>query len=88
MKMNVETITEVINALVGDIMPVGSTHIDDARYENLIKMEEVIDCLMVGMWRVYYEYSITRASDEACRYLKEKKEAIESWVEEYDGLYH
>jgi len=41
--MNAETIHEVVNNLVGQIRPVGATHIDDKRLENLKVFIEVFD---------------------------------------------
>ncbi len=60
-------IYELVKKLVGEIEPVGETHIDDKRFENLKKIIELMDNLLTEIDDIYFqnkdkqEYSIKRA---------------------------
>ena len=43
--MNADDIHAVVKKLVGDINPVGATHVDNKRFENLQVMTELTDKL-------------------------------------------
>ena len=63
-------IHEVVTKLVGPIKPVGETHIDNDRYENLKIMCDLIDKLLTDVDRVIPnkrrdEYSMKRAGEYA-----------------------
>jgi hypothetical protein len=74
-----ETITadeayKVITKLIGPINPVGETHTDTSRFENLKVMTEVVDQLLTDIDRVasYHdriEYSMKLAGQHACKFL-------------------
>lgn len=44
--MKKEVILEVVKKLVGEIDPVGSTHVDDIRFKNLETMCELVEDLI------------------------------------------
>ena len=49
MKLNEQDILTIVNKLVGSIEPVGSSHIDKERYENLVIMSNLIEDLCYQM---------------------------------------
>ena len=61
---------EVVKKLIGEIDPVGETHVDDKRYENLKAMTELVDTLLTDIDRVAgnrtrVEFSMKRAGNFA-----------------------
>lgn len=62
---------EVVKKLIGPINPVGETHTDDKRHENLVDMCGLVDKLLVDIDNVNYEnkdaveYSRKRAAKTA-----------------------
>ncbi len=78
--MRPTTIQEVTNKLIGPVRPVGETHEDNIRFENLKALCEVIDRLMgdVSDVRAYShssEFSKVRAAEYAANFIREIKEA-------------
>lgn len=70
------TILEIIEAMIGEVMPIGETCEDDKRFENLKKMCDITQSLIETIKHVSekssYEYSIKRASNYAEKFLKER----------------
>jgi len=67
-------IYDVVKKLVGEIEPVGETYTDNARFENLKVMTELVDSLVkdidyVGMEKDRHEYSRKRAGEFANKFL-------------------
>jgi len=65
-------IHEIVKKLVGEIEPVGETNIDNARFENLKVMAELIGKLTLDIDELIplkdrAEYSINRAGKYASR---------------------
>ena len=50
-----ENIADVVLKLIGDVQPVGSTHIDNKKYENLEVMGEVFYRLFRELSEVEYD---------------------------------
>lgn len=46
---------DVVKKLVGEIHPIGETNTDDARFENLKEMTELVDKLLTDIDDVAYE---------------------------------
>lgn len=75
MKLDSNTILQVVERLVGPIQPVGETHTDDVRYENLEVMCQLANKLVQEIDRVAYdhrnahEYSRKRASGYAKNFI-------------------
>ena len=66
---------DVITKLVGKINPIGETHIDDPRYENLKEMLALVESLLHDISEVAkneerYEYSMKRAGELSREHLK------------------
>lgn len=78
------TYYDVVNKLIGQIKPVGSTEIDDERFENLKATIELVEMLMAEIEYVAkdtdtHEYSIKRAAEYASDFLASfKKEGIQT----------
>ena len=74
--MNEEIIYEVIKKLIGNINPVGETHTDDERFENLKIMCNITDRLLIDIDDMAYrnsgmhQYSIKRAVTHAIDFYK------------------
>lgn len=70
------TILEIVETMVGKVMPIGETFEDDERFENLKKMCDITQGLIETIKHVSeknsYEYSVKRASDYAEKFLKER----------------
>jgi len=67
---------EIVKKLIGEINPVGETNTDNARFENLKAMTELVDELLSDIYRVTqgnnrHEYSINRAGQFAASFLDE-----------------
>ena len=65
--MDSKIIHEIVKKLVGNIEPVGETHIDNKRFENLKVMADLVDSLLSDMDSIVFrtssnqEHSIKRA---------------------------
>lgn len=70
----------------GGFIPIGSTSYDTEAYSRMQEIEELIDCLLDDILRVYekesYEASVQEAHEEAKHYLRELKETIEYWLDD------
>ena len=63
---------EVVTKLIGPIKPVGETHVDDRRYENLKAMADLVDSLLGDLCRVTPEAKMDEYSRQrAGKYAKE-----------------
>lgn len=73
--METNQILEVIEKLVGKINPVGETNADDERFENLKKLCEITNELIIKIDYVScenkdrHEYSMKRAGEYSCKFL-------------------
>lgn len=77
---------ELIEKVNGKIEPIGETHIDDSRFDNLQRLVKLVDKLIfdineVAGLRDREQYSLKKAGQYAFNYLKEMQEALED--EEY-----
>ena len=78
-------ITKVLNALIGNIEPVGDTIIDDQRYDNLVTLADVTDWCLDGI-QILTKYadrpenSMSRAGSDAINYLKVLRNNINRWL--------
>jgi hypothetical protein len=74
--MEIGTIVEIIDKLVGKVEPVGETHVDNKRFENLQKLCGILDHYSVVVSDVSnlknrQEYSIKRSGEFAENFKKE-----------------
>lgn len=76
--METEIIIEIIKKLNGRIDPVGETHIDNERFENLKKLCDIIESLICDIDSVAYEnrdryeFSMKRSAEFASSFLKDR----------------
>ena len=73
---------EVVEKLIGNVIPVGETNEDDRRYENLKNLTELIDRLIGDLYRVSAnrnsaKFSVSRAGKHADGFLRDLGEALE-----------
>lgn len=78
-----QNLADILMRLNGPIEPIGGINTDNQRFENLIRLEEVLDILLDEVYFVckhadHYEFSRQRAGKQAIAWLTEKKE----WLEE------
>lgn len=67
---------EVIKKLIGKIYPVGESHTDEIRYENLLEMLSLIDRLLfdvntVANHRTNHQASMAKAGKRAKEFLND-----------------
>lgn len=60
--MEIYTIEEIVNKLIGDITPVGDESIDSVRLENLKHYGELIDRLVSNVDDIAYKYRNSKYS--------------------------
>ena len=74
---------EVINKLIGNIEPVGESHTDEKRLENIKQLTKLVDRLITDISDVArynkdrQEYSMIEIGQHANSFLKNLKEALE-----------
>lgn len=83
---NGRQISNLVMKLVGEVEPVGESHVDDERYENLLLLEDVLDILIDEIMFVlpfdyHYQYSIQKSENEAKRWFTDKRD----WMTETLG---
>lgn len=87
-KLSSAQIVDVIELLIGDVQPEGSTHIDNERYENLLKLFDVLGVFLdeVGfvLDQTGCEYSIKRARTKAYNFFKTWLENMNERINEYE----
>ena len=68
-------IYEVAKKLIGEVEPVGETHTDDKRYENLKKLTNLTEQLLTDICRIEnnyknnHQHSMKRASTHCAGFL-------------------
>lgn len=72
-----DEVVDIVFKIVGEIEPVGETYIDDARFDHLKTMLDVLDILIDEVTFLLpcenrYEYSMQRAGQEVRHWLKDK----------------
>lgn len=88
--MNCETIIEVLDRLVGNIHAIGSTEIDNERYDNLLNMEQVayftIDELLKELPKINrHEYSTSKSGGKAFAILKNIRNDLDDYLADYES---
>lgn len=73
--MKTEGIYEVVTNLIGSIDPVGESHTDSKRYENLEKMIELADLLIADIHGVTgnhsrHEFSMNKSGSRARGFIE------------------
>lgn len=85
-KFSSEQIADIVMKIIGEIEPIGKSEIDNARFDNLLCLENTLDILLdeirfIKEKKPNYEYSVKKVQWQADLWLEEKK----LWLEEmYD----
>lgn len=82
-------ISDMIMELIGEVEPIGETNEDNARFDNLIRLQNTVDILLDEVYSccIYSEraeYSMKRSADTAIMWLKEKRCFIDDVIEEQE----
>lgn len=69
---------DVVKKLIGPVMPVGESHIDEERYKNLNEMIELVDKLLFDIGQVAlnkgrFEHSMSKAGKCAADFIEATK---------------
>jgi len=77
-------LADMIMLLIGEIEPVGESHIDSKRFDNLLRLQNTIDILLdeIAFIVPYHnrpEYSMRKAAVQSARWLAEKRD----WINNY-----
>ena len=61
---------EIVKKLIGPVMPVGSSHVDDVRFYNLVELVSLLDKLLydinqVAKNKTRHEHSMKKAGELA-----------------------
>lgn len=80
--MNMNDIYEVVCKLIGEIEPVGESHIDQKRFNNIRTMCDIIhkltyDVSFVAVKRNAQEHSVSKAGTQAYNFLMNLKDDLE-----------
>ena len=86
MMMNKYTLYEFVKRIIGSIEAIGSCHIDNERYENLVQQCSLVDDLLQDIIDEArnikrYEGSVKRNGKFAFDYLCDLKEDLENSLE-------
>lgn len=81
---------EIIEKLLGEIKPVGASHIDNERYENLKKYEVLIEQLVFKYARLIenidrHEHSMNIVGRRALRFIESLRDELGYYIEESEG---
>lgn len=84
--MKAETVIEVVEKLIGEVDAVGSTHIDEERFENLKVMIDVCNALLDDIYiasktKDYPQYSMQQIGCHAYGFIRDLAE----WCNEVIG---
>ena len=87
--MNSETIIDVLDRLVGNIHAIGSTHVDNERYDNLLSVEKVayyiIDELLKELPNIKrHEYSMSKSGKKAFTILENIRDDLNDYLDDYE----
>lgn len=72
---------EIVKKLIGPVRAVGETHTDEARFENLKALTELVDRLVFDIGEVALdagrpEFSVNRAGQHAEEFLQELSNSL------------
>lgn len=94
-EFSAEQITNLVMKLNGAVEPIGETNTDNVRFENLVRLQDVIDNLLKEVYCVCcyadnFEFSMHRSGDRAIDWLEQTNEWLNSIFiakeeESYDG---
>lgn len=88
--MNSETIIDVLDRLVGNIHAIGSTYVDNERYDNLLSVEKVayyiIDELLKELPNIKrHEYSMSKSGKKAFTILENIRDDLNDYLDDYES---
>ena len=84
MEIEIQVIKKIVKKLIGEIHPIGETHIDEKRFNNLEELMKLIDTLLYDIKEIaninkeggICEKSIYFTSKKAKEYINEIKESL------------
>ena len=73
--MKIENVHDIVKKLVGPIEPVGESHTDGRRFDNLVQMTDLVGWLMNDIYHVSHDadshmHSVSKAGKHAKLFLK------------------
>lgn len=79
---------DLIMRLNGEIEPIGETNTDNHRYDNLTRLQNVLDLLMIEMSDICLycnrpEYSMSKSGKQALSWFTSTKE----WLDDIISMY-
>lgn len=83
-------IDDILNRLLGDVMPVADQTIDDERYDNIVNyeiaLESIIwDLIKCAKWKNDNRYSANRIGERTYNILKNTIDTIQDELRIIDG---
>jgi hypothetical protein len=84
--MKVLSTKEIVNKLIGPVMPVGESHTDGDRFDNLLQLVELTEALINDLVQVASDkdshmHSVKKAGEYADRALKEFHDELSERME-------
>ena len=83
---NGRQIADIVMKLIGEIDPVGESHIDEKRYKSLLLLEDVLDILIdeimfILPYSYCYQHSIRKSQVEAKKWFTDKRDWMTETLE-------
>ena len=87
-KLSTKQFADLIMQINGEIEPIGETNTDSNRYDNLIRLQNVVDLLLEEISTVCIycnrpEYSMSKSGTRALSWVTSTKE----WLDEIISMY-
>ena len=84
--MNTYSIYDIVAKMIGKVEPVGSTHVDDERFDNLAELTALTNLLLTDImqtaeYKSRHEHSMSKAGNSATKFLDYVKEDLDCWYE-------
>lgn len=82
-------IIDILNSLVGNIVPVGDQALDNIAYENQFAAEEIINYYIWKMLDILIlsdpQYSVTKSKERTAKYLRDLASLIVDELREQEN---
>ena len=89
-KLSDEQLADLVMQLNGEINPIGETNIDDIRFNNLIRLQNIMELLLGEIIEVCkycdrYEYSMSKAGKQTLNWITDTQIWLSNVVSDYRG---